>query len=370
MASGTIDGHFDGLGTDLGNLARLSDAQTRSISAENPTGEPSGGGRATEGHGADAARDLGPGWKISPAISLEPEQTVTLADVEGPGAFQHLWITVNERYWRMLVLRCYWDGEETPSVEVPLGDFFCNGWGKHAQVTSIPVAVNSRGGFNAYWEMPFRRRARITIENLCPEPIRGFFYQLTYALTEIPEDRAYFHAQWRRNNPLPAGQVHTLVDGISGEGHYIGTYVAWGANNSGWWGEGEMKFYLDGEDFPTICGTGTEDYFGGAWAFEHPKGEYGPYTGPYLGMPQVIEPAGFGNNQQRFGLYRWHVRDPIRFRSELRVTLQALGWAPAWDGRPRFLPLRDDIASTVFWYQTEPHAPFPELPGRDQLEVV
>ncbi|WP_020580106.1 glycoside hydrolase family 172 protein [Actinopolymorpha alba] len=362
---------FNGLGVHLGNLSRLSSAKTRSISAENPTGAKGRGGSAAEGIGVASARDLGHGWKISPAVDLAGSTTLTLADIEGPGAIQHLWITVHPRHWRQLVLRCYWDGEDSPSVEVPLGDFFCQGWGRHSQVSSIPVAVNPTGGFNSYWEMPFREHALITVENLSPEEVKGFFYQATYALTDVPADRAYLHAQWRRSNPLPYAEVHTILDGVQGQGHYVGTYLAWGSNNGGWWGEGELKFYLDGDgEFPTICGTGTEDYFGGAWAFEHPKGQYGTYTTPYLGMPQVLHGDGFMESQQRFGLYRWHVPDPIRFEEDLRVTVQALGWRSGLGGPGRYLPLQDDIASTAWWYQREPHAPFPALPGIDSLEVI
>jgi hypothetical protein len=362
---------FDGLGLHLGNLARLSNAESRSVSAENPTGAKGGGGRATEGTGAVAARDLGQGWKVSPSIDIAGRSTVTLADIAGPGAIQHLWITVDPKAWRQLVLRCSWDDEPTPSVEVPLGDFFCCGWCTRVNVNSLPVAVNPAGGFNAYWEMPFRKRARLSIENTGHDAVRHFFYQVDYALTEVSADRAYFHAQWRRSNPVPFGEVHTLLDGVEGEGHYVGTYLAWGVNNAGWWGEGEIKFYLDGdEDWPTICGTGTEDYFGGAWCFEFPPGRYGTYSTPFLGLPQVITPDGLYRSQQRFGMYRWHVLDPIRFKRDLRVTIQALGWRAAQEGKPRYLPLQDDIASTAFWYQAEPHAPFPALGDPDRLEVV
>lgn len=362
---------FDGLGMHLGNLAQLSDAQTRSISAENMTGAKGQGGMATEGTGAESARELGQGWKISPCITLQGSSTVVLADIDGPGAIQHFWITVAPNLWRNLVLRCYWDAEETPSVEVPLGDFFCNGWCERANVNSLPISVNPAGGFNSYWEMPFRKHARISIENLSPDPVEGFFYQIDYTLTSVPEDRAYFHAQWRRSDPLPYQQVHTLIDGVQGKGQYVGTYMAWGVHNNGWWGEGEIKFYLDGDrDWPTINGTGTEDYFGGAWGFEQPKGEYGIFTTPFLGMPQVIKPDGAFQSQERFGLYRWHIMDPIRFHEDLKVTIQALGWRAAREGKGRFLPLKDDIASTVFWYQTEPHAPFPTLPSLNDLEVI
>ncbi|GAB4435223.1 MAG: DUF2961 domain-containing protein [Anaerolineae bacterium] len=363
--------HFNGLGVHLGNLARLSHAQTRSISAENFTGEKGKGGMATEGTGAIPARELGQGWKVSPSIDVAGHSTVTLADIAGPGAIQHIWLTVHPAFWRRLVLRAYWDNEATPSIETPLGDFFCNGWGAHCLIQSLPVAVNPASGFNSYWEMPFRKHARITLENISPDEVRGFYYQITYALTDVPDDLAYFHAQWRRSNPLPYMQDHTLLDSVQGHGHYVGTYLAWGVHNNGWWGEGEIKFYMDGDtDWPTICGTGTEDYFGGAWNFDGNQGRYNVFTAPYSGLPQVIKPDGLYQSQQRFGMYRWHVPDPIRFEQDLRVTIQALGWRTMLDGSPRYLPLQDDIASTAFWYQAEPHAPFPTLPGLSALEVI
>ena len=162
---------FNGLGMSLGNLAELSKAETRSISAENFTGEKGKGGMAVTGTGAVVARELGQGWKISPCITLPGHQTATLADIAGPGAIQHIWITVHPTFWRRLVIRAYWDAEEQPSIEVPLGDFFCNGWCERANVSSLPVAVNPAGGFNSYWEMPFRKHARITIENLSADDL-------------------------------------------------------------------------------------------------------------------------------------------------------------------------------------------------------
>jgi hypothetical protein len=366
-----MDTGYDGLGLGLGNLARLSEAETRSISAENLTGAKGAGGQATEGTGASPARELGQGWKMSPSINLPGKTTVTLADVDGPGAIQQIWLTLHPSFWRRVVLRIYWDDETSPSVETPIGDFFCNGWGVRCNVTSLPVAVNPAGGFNSYWEMPFRKHARITIENLSPDTLLGFYYQINYTLTEVPAERAYFHAQWRRSNPVPYQHVHTLLDGVQGHGHYVGAYLAWGVNNNGWWGEGEIKFYLDGDGaWPTICGTGTEDYFGGAWDFEQPQGQYCVFSSPFSGLPQVIKPDGLYQSQQRFGMYRWHVMDPVRFRQDLRVTIQALGWRSPTDGKSRYLPLQDDIASTAFWYQAEPHAPFPTLPDVNGLEVI
>jgi hypothetical protein len=357
---------FDGLGMHLGNLSRLSKAQTRSISAENPDGAKGGGAKASDGTGANAARDLGVGWKVSPSVHIEAATSFTMAAIDGPGAIQQIWLTTHPQHWRSLILRIYWDGETTPSVETPLGDFFCSGWGQRCNVSSLAVAVNPAGGFNCYWEMPFRKRARITVDNIGAETAT-LYYQVNYTLTAVPDDAAYFHAQFRRSNPLPYKIEHVLLDGITGWGHYVGTYIAWGVNNNNWWGEGEIKFFIDGDvQHPTICGTGTEDYFGGAWNFEFPQGEYGTFSGPYTGLPQVLKPDGLYRSQQRFGLYRWHIVDPIRFEQDLRVTIQALGWR---SGR-RYLPLQDDIASTAFWYQAEPHASFPALPDRDGLEVI
>lgn len=359
------DGPHNGVGNALGDLYRLSDAKTLSVSPENPTGEKGKGGMAVQGTASHEARELGQGWKVNPFVIIEPGKTFVLADVSGPGAIQHIWMTPTGN-WRYSILRMYWDDEKEPSVEVPVGDFFAAGWGKYARVSSLAVAVNPGSAFNSYWTMPFRKRARITMENLDREPMR-LYYQIDYASTQIPKDAAYFHAQFRRVNPLPYKQVYTIVDNIKGKGHYVGTYMAWGVHNSGWWGEGEIKFYMDGDkDFPTINGTGTEDYFCGSYNFENKeKRQYEEFSSPYSGLPQVIRPDGLYQSQQRFGLYRWHIPDPIRFETELRVTIQALGWR---DGG-RYLPLQDDIASVAYWYQTEPHASFPKLPSKDQLEI-
>ena len=357
---------FNGLGMNMGNLSRLSDAETRSISAENLSGVKGEGGMATEGTGANCARDLGRGWKVSPSMRIEPGQTFTLADIKGPGAIQQIWMTPSG-HWRFAILRIYWDGQEQPSVECPIGDFFCSGWGKYAQLSSLAVCVNPGSAFNCYWEMPFRRRCLMTVTNIADERMT-LYYQINYTLTDVPEDCAFFHAQFRRVNPLPYKQVYTIADGIRGQGQYVGTYMAWGVNNTGWWGEGEIKFYIDGDDeFPTICGTGTEDYFCGSYNFENREThQYQEFTTPYAGLHQVLRPDGVYQSQQRFGLYRWHITDPIRFKQDLRVTIQALGWRSGG----RYLPLQDDIASVAYWYQTLPTAPFPALPDCDGLEVI
>jgi hypothetical protein len=372
------DKPFKGLGMTLGNLSRLSHAKTHSISPENFTGEKGKAGMSVDGPARNAARDLGQGWKVSPYVTIKPGDTFVMADVKGSGAIQQIWCTPAGT-WRFAILRIYWDGETEPSVECPLGDFFACGWGQYAQISSLPVCVNPGSAFNCYWEMPFRKGFKMTLENIGDKPLTPesrpnnftIYYQINYTETEVPADAAYFHAQFRRTNPLPYKSVYTILDGVKGWGHYVGTYLAWGVHNNGWWGEGEIKFYLDGDkDFPTICGTGTEDYFCGSYDFDAkaPDGsvQYHEFTTPYSGLPQVLRGDGHYQVQQRFGLYRWHIMDPIRFEKDLKVTIQALGWMSGG----RYLPLQDDIASVAFWYQQEPHAPFPKLPEKDKLEII
>ena len=350
----------------MNQLTTLSDAQSRSISPENFSGEKGSGGMATEGTGASCARDLGQGWKVSPSIIIEAGSTFEIANIDGPGTIEQIWMTPTGQ-WRTSILRIYWDDQEYPSVECPIGDFFACGWGKFAQVSSLAVCVNPGSAFNCYWLMPFARGCRMTIENMDTEAMR-LYYQINYSLAPIPGNSAYFHAQFRRVNPLPYGEVYTLVDNLSGQGHYAGTYMAWGVNNSGWWGEGEIKFYMDGDDaFPTICGTGTEDYFCGSYNFENKESrQYQEYSTPYAGLAQVLRGDNVYRSQMRFGMYRWHITDPVRFSHNMKVTIQALGWR---SGR-RYLPLQDDIASVAYWYQTLPSVPFPDLPERDYLEII
>lgn len=357
-------GSFNGLENNLGNLFRLSNAQTRSISPENFSGEKGKGGMAKTGTGSGASRDLGQGWKVSPSVTIDSGQVFTMAEITGPGAIQHIWLTPTGN-WRYSILRFYWDDEKEPSVEVPVGDFFGMGWGEYAHLNSLAVTVNPGSAFNCYWTMPFRKRCRITMENIGHERMY-LYYQVDYALAPVPDDAAYFHAQFRRSNPTK-GSLFTMIDGVRGKGQYVGTYMAWGVNNNGWWGEGEIKFFMDGDkDFPTINGTGTEDYFCGSYNFENRKTrQYQEFSTPYAGLHQVIRPDGMYQAQQRFGLYRWHITDPVRFDRDLKITIQDLGWRSGG----RYLPQQSDISSVVYWYQTEPHTTFPKLPPRNDLEV-
>lgn len=238
---------FNGLGMSMGNLARLSKAKTRSISAENPTGAK-GTGAMAEADPQGASRELGRGWKCAPFIMIAPGQTAVLAEIEGPGAVQSMWLGGNVN--RDFILRIYWDDQDIPSVECPLPDFFASPWasqsaqrtaGPFAPVNSMPVSVNPNRGLNCFWEMPFRKRCRITMENISPNSAGECFYQINYTLTDVPDDTAYFHAQFRRVNPVPYGQAYTILDGVRGWGQYAGTVMGWSINNNGWWGEGEIK---------------------------------------------------------------------------------------------------------------------------------
>lgn len=343
---------------DLSNIYLKRHAESRSLSAENPTGEKGMGAKA-DPNGEGPARELGLGWKVRPCLTLKAGETVALMDHEGPGIIRHMWFTFNDAFYRDIILRIYWDGQEAPSVEAPLGDFLCNSWGCRQNILALPINVNPSGGMNIYFPMPFQKHARITVENDSPNELGGFFYTINYTLEEVAKEALYFHACWRRSNPLAYAKEYLILDGVKGKGQYVGTFMAWQQNNAGWWGEGEIKMFMDGDqDFPTICGTGTEDYFGGAWCF----GE--DFSAPYLGFRQVVKKSGEAG--ARMTLYRFHIQDPVFFDSDLKVTMQALGWR----SEGRFLPLQDDISSLAYWYQTLPHAPFPPLPDRNAREIV
>lgn len=346
--------NFSNLNTGLGFLPLLSNAKTRSISAENPKGEVGGGAKETADENSPAS-NLGKGWKVRPCITLSKNSTTTLAEIDGPGIIQHIWITVDPKAYRDCILRFFWDDEKSPSIEIPLGDFFANGHGLRYNVNSLPIVVNPSGGFNSYWQMPFRKKCKITIENQRWEDIAGFFYQITYTLSDVPEDAGYFHSQWRRNVTERKNPEYVILDSVKGKGHYVGTFLAWTQLSNGWWGEGEIKFFIDEDkEYPTICGTGTEDYFGGAWGFGSET-----YSTPFLGYPLYRKEPG---EVPKHGLYRWHIMDPVRFEKNLRVTIQALGW---WQNG-KFQPLADDIASVAYWYQKEPHNEFPKFPSIKQ----
>lgn len=354
----------------LDHLSLLRPGVSRSINGENRTGEKSG---ACKVEGV-----LGPGRKGSPSISsISSGETVTLADIEGCGIIQHIWITARDvttagRFvLRDLILRMYWDNETEPSVECPLGDFFLCGFGRGYEVVSMPIVVNPQRGMNCFLSMPFRKHARITLENQHAGEVRSFFFQIDYTLRDsIPAEAAYFHAQWRREPTTQLRKDFVVLDGVKGKGHYIGTFLALTTLQRYWWGEGEIKFYIDGDgEYPTQCSTGTEDYFGGAWSFRGKTDERGnviesTFSTPFMGYPFYSRDDNYRNDffmqecPPMRALYRWHIMDPILFQKDLRVELQQIG------GNGHGLCERqDDVCTVSYWYQTEPHAAFPVLPA-------
>ena len=350
----------------LNELTLKKKIRSFSVSPENLTGEKGGGGRATEGSASLAARELGQGWKVNPYIDIQAGENAVLADIKGQGAIKHIWITDNAAAGRQLILRIYFDGAATPSVCVPLSDFFANAeYKEYRQLSSLAICFNPRRGMNSYFEMPYHKSFRIELENTGVD-MTHVYYQIDCEEKELDPDSLYFHAQFRRVNPLPYKEPYVILDNIKGCGKYVGTYMFWGTKSCGWWGEGEIKFYIDGDkEFPTICGTGTEDYFCGAYNFDV-NGEYVEYTTPYSGMYKVRATDELYKSQRYFNMYRWHVTDPIYFESDLKVTIQALGWRSG----KRYLPLQDDISSVAYWYSDRLDDIYPRLPDANGLEII
>ena len=349
-------------------LARTQNIRTVSVSPENLTGEKGKGGATPleEGTARQAARDLGTGWKVNPYLWIRSGEIITLADVRDEGEIRQIWLTPTGT-WRNQIIRFYWDDEETPAVECPLGDFFACGLNEYAPVRSLPICVNPGSAFNCYWTMPFRKGFRVTLENRTLSDER-VYYQITYLKKKVDADAAYFHAQFRQEKPVDFRKDFTMLDGICGKGQYVGTYMTWGVHNNGWWGEGEVKAFVDGdEEYPSICYTGTEDYFCGSYNFENQKTkQYEPFTTPYSGLAQVQKPDGLYRSQMRFGLYRFHITDPIFFEQNIRLTCQALGWRSG----DRYLPLRDDISCVSYFYLDKPSCQLPVLGTPDELELI
>ena len=349
--------------TGLSSLPQLTpQANNRMVSPENPTGAKGKGAMAIP-NPADpdltvlgAAVDLGQGWKVRPFVKVKPHTTHDDDGRDGPGMIQHIWMATTPDWkgnGRASVLRFYWDGEETPSVESPLTDFFAVGHETFAPVNSAAVVVIPKSAMNCYWPMPFRKSARITFTNDSDVELDLLTYQIDYVETPVADDAGYFHAQWRRAVTERAHPEYTILE-ARGEGRYVGTFLAWTQLSDGWFGEGEVKFFLDGDTkFPTLTGTGTEDYFGGSYGFPE------SYSTSYVGS--TLEHKG-KDGPPKWSLYRWHIADPINFHQDLKVTIQALGW---WPNR-RYQPLADDIASVAYWYQREPHMAFPSFPALTQ----
>ena len=340
-----------GLNFGLGSLPLMTGAQTRSISPENPTGGKGQGAMMVPKLG-DPEQPftqfayLGQGWKTRPFVNLKAGEKRTLMDVDGPGVIEHMWMVSDEAEWRDCILRFYWDDEKTPAVESPFSDFFAVGHGKFAPVNSLPVIDNTRSALNCFWPMPFRHHARITLSNEGRKNVHLLTYQITYALSPVPVNAGYFHAQYR--HAFTANQnPYVILDGVRGLGQYVGTFLAWSQLSDEWFGEGEIKFYLDGDtQFPTICGTGTEDYFLSSYGFSR------IYSTPFAGvtlMDGALAGSASGQAGTKWSLYRWHIMDPIRFQQDIRVTIQALGWE-----KKKVVKKNDEISSVAYWYQSAP----------------
>jgi hypothetical protein len=294
--------------------------------------------------------------------SIESNDTLVLAELSGPGQIAHIWMTIADKdphYSRMLTLRIYWDGEKDPSVECPIGDFFGIGHGIDKSFTSIPIRVTSQGrGRNCYWPMPFKKSARITVTNESDKRCDAIYYYIDWQKHEsLPENAAYFHAMYRQEYPCVAGSNYLIAD-IVGHGHYVGTVQSVQSTAPGWYGEGDDFFFIDGEKEPSLRGTGTEDYFCNGWGFEE-------QSGPFYGTP-LWEGYKAGN---RSTAYRFHIPDPVTFEKSLRVEIEHKGSDESSAGNPRWYVERDDLMSSVaFWYQVEPHKPWPSLPpGKERL---
>lgn len=338
-------------------LAMPRGVRSVSFNAENPMG--------AKGVAAQAASNLGAARKGAAWAELPAGGSVTLVDTVGPGVIRHIWITVapatatNPFVLRNLVLKAWWDDAEEPSVAVPLGDFFCCGGAEPSRVDSLPIVVAPAIGLNSYFEMPFATRARIVIESEHPDDISHVFYQVDATLgDDLGDDFGYFHADWRRTNGDNAlGEDHMVLDGVEGRGVYVGTFFSLTSLERYWWGEGEIKFFLDGDDeFPTQTSTGLEDYAGGSWAFQdelrkRPEPVIQEFSSHSFGLPTArTKDATLASDfvrdmPPRYDMYRWHLLDPILFEQDIRVAQQQIG---CWD--QGLFERRDDISSVAYWY--------------------
>ena len=334
----------------IARYALIGDERTFAFSAENPTGARGGGGR-----GGDCT-------KLSPTVVIPAGKAVTLVDVEGPGVIQNMWFTGYVGH--SFILRIYWDDQAHPSVEAPLSAFFGCAYdenfvdrdGRYPVLNSAMLLVAPGRGYNCFFEMPFRRRCRVTMENRGDKE-EALYYIITGCRREVPENIGYFHAAYRQEHPVQKGRSYTVVDGIRGKGQFLGLTLAAGMNgNNTCWVEGEARMYIDGDRYPSIHYTGTEDYFTGSYGFGndiHIR-RYQTFSGHYSGLFAILgDNDAFYNGQQRFLLYRFHVPDPIHLSEAFRMTLDNLGWTG-----PRY----DDYTSVAYWYQTLPSAPLKPLP--------
>jgi hypothetical protein len=294
----------------------------------------------------------GTSHRSTSVTSIPIGKKVVVAELSGPAVINHIWMTgksVVPQIYGLLVLRLWWDGEKEPSVEVPLGDFFGVGFGKEREFKSLMLEMLPAGGehhsaLNCYWKMPFRKSAKIEIENRSLRSVSMFFIQVDYEkYDDVPGERLYFHAQYRRENPVTLHVPYTILE-AKGRGNYVGTIFNYHILGPGAWVEGGQDFFIDGEQNPSLPGTGAEDYFGHAWGFRPENNA-------------LLHGTSFGPENNKMTAYRFHIPDPVRFTRSIKATMRCHGW----DVQDR----QDDYSSVALWYQTEPHAPFPELPSPD-----
>jgi hypothetical protein len=313
-----------------------------------------------------------PTGRNADARRVEPGATLTLLDTDGPGGVSHLWFTISspEHYHlKRIVLRIYWDGEATPSVEAPIGDFFGLGLGEYHPWQSELLSVGSEKSLNSFFPMPFARHARITVTNEGDKPVASFYYNIDYHTDSQPlrAGTLYFHAQYRQAQPNHGwttdwksngdprvdkkpnlnGQGNYVWMEAKGSGQFVGVVMSVLQNQDFWWGEGDDMFFVDDDAAPAISGTGSEDYFLGAWDFGGKPFSYQLYGAPVVGA----ELAGSGSS-----VYRFHLDAPITFRKSFKATIE--------HGHANHRS--DNYYSVAYWYQAEPHAPFPPLPPVEQ----
>ncbi len=310
--------------------------ETRSFSFENPTGAKGAGGKA--------ASNLGPGRKGAPARDIKPGETVTLCDCEGPGVVRHIWMTTRGEpvNLRSMVITAWWDGQEHPSVQCPLGDFMGAAHGKVLPYQSAVHSLGAAAGMNIWLPMPFAKRARIAITNEGASP-SVLFYQIDCTVGDaLPPLVGRLHVLFRRENPTTIKKDFELLPRREGRGRFIGSLMSVRSlDTKHWWGEGEMKAYLDGDtEFPTVCGTGSEDYIGLSW---------GTQKTPFLFNGCYLDDGGY------VGMYRWHLPDPIVWKNDARITIQQIEWNDGLKER------KDDWACATFWYEPVPSAPLPPM---------
>ena len=336
-------------------LYRIKNRQSFGFSAENPTGQKNGG---TKGKDCE---------KLRPCIQIAPGETVTLCDTDGPGMITHIWFTGYVGH--SFVMRIYWENEEFPSVEAPISAFFGCAYdenfkdrdGNYIVLNSAKILTAPGRGFNSYWEMPFAKHCRITMENRGKKE-ETLYYMISGWYGEIPQDAGYFHAAYRQEHPVTKGRAYTIIDGIEGRGCFAGLTLATGMNgNNTCWVEGEAKMYIDDDQYPSMNYTGTEDYFCGSYGFGNDiiLNRYQTFSGMYTGLFAIMgDNREFYNGQQRFLLYRFHEKDPVYFSKNFKMTIDNLGWTG-----PRY----DDYTSVAYWYLEKPSKLAKELPGDEEM---